>query len=80
MLVCFYKSDEFVNKYDARISLNMYGWQNDIFYDGWFLGRNVNKAIYLMQGMSGEGSLYSISPLGKNWDWAISTSGSITFP
>ena len=76
----FYKSDEFVNKYDARISTNMYGWQNDIFYDGWFLGRNVNKAIYLMQGMSGEGSLYSISPLGKNWDWAISTSGSITFP
>lgn len=76
----FYKSDEFVKQYDARISTNMYGWQNDIFYDGWFLGRNVNKAIYLMQGMSDQGSLYSISPLGKNWDWAISTSGSITFP
>jgi len=78
--VFFSHDSVFSQNHDARFSPNMPGWKTDIFYDGWFLGRNVNDAIYKMQGMPGSGSLYSISPIGQSWNWTLSMSGSVSMP
>ena len=78
--VIFFHDSVFAQNYDARISPNMPGWKTDIFYDGWFLGRNVYDPVYRMQGMPGPGSLYSISPVGQSWSWTLSASGSVSMP
>lgn len=78
--IFFFYDSVFAQNYDARFSPNMPGWKTDIFYDGWFPGRNVYDAVYLMQGMPGPGSLYSISPVGQSWNWTVSMSGSVSMP
>ena len=78
--VIFFHDSVFAQNYDARISPNMPGWKTDIFYDGWFLGRNVYDPVYRMQGMPGPGGLYSISPVGQSWNWTLSVSGSVSMP
>mgnify|MGYP000858006497 CR=1 FL=1 len=78
--VYFFHDSVFAQNNDARIGPNMPGWKTDIFYDGWFIGRNVYDAVYRMQGMPGPGSLYSISPVGQSWNWTLAVSGSVSMP
>ncbi|GEM_PF-2131921 len=78
--VYLFHDSVFAQNHDARFSPNMPGWKTDIFYDGWFIGRNVYDAFYRMQGMPGPGGLYSISPVGQSWSWTLSVSGSVSMP
>lgn len=78
--IYLFHDSAFMQKYDARLSPNMPGWKTDVFYDGWFLGRNVNEPVYRMQGLYGPGNLYSISPVGQSWNWTLSASGSVSMP
>ncbi|PKP04467.1 MAG: hypothetical protein CVU11_04585 [Bacteroidetes bacterium HGW-Bacteroidetes-6] len=75
-----YAKNSFINQFDARLNPASIGYQQDVFYDGWFLGRNPDGKFYNQQGLSGTGCMYTISPLGKTWDWTVAASTSISLP
>jgi hypothetical protein len=75
-----YSQSKFINQFDARLNPASIGYQQDVFYDGLFFGRNSEERFYNQQGLSETGCMYTISALGKTWDWTVAASTSISLP
>lgn len=75
-----FSSNRFRERFDGRLNASATSFQQDILYDGCFIGRNSSYSFHRQEGMAETGPLYSVSPLIKTWKWFLASSASVSLP
>ncbi len=75
-----FSSENFTQLFDARLNPSAISYRQDVFYDHFFIGRNPSSTFYDQQGISGHGCMYTMSVLGKTWEWTSCVTGTLSLP